>query len=131
MSVPMSNRGLALAAMFVGLTVFPPAWADTAGSGGVAWHHEMRARAMSDMARIMDEMAKRMEAGKLDVSEHKRMSTRMIRMSEMMRLMSEWETNPAMVEPGDKESMMRMRREMDEMLREMAASATSPGRAVR
>jgi hypothetical protein len=47
------------------------------------------------------------------------MTRRMTRMSEMMRLMGDWEANPAMGQAETKEPMVRMRREIDQMLREM------------
>jgi hypothetical protein len=86
---------------------------------GVAWHHQMRARAMNDMARIMGEMANRMSRAGLAAEERKGMAQRMTRMSEMMRLMGDWEANPAMGQAETKEPMIRMRREIDQMLREM------------
>ena len=111
-------------ALALGLLMSMPFAVDAEVSGaaaqdGVQWHHGMRARAMSDMARIMGEMSTRMSRATLQPGEREAMVRRMKRMSEMMRLMSDWEADPRMGQAEMKEPMIRMRREMDQMLQEM------------
>ena len=91
----------------------------TASGDGVAWHHEMQARILRDMSEVMAKMAQRMARGPLERDEAARMSARMGRMDQMMRLLEQWELDPQMRGPQTRESLASMRREMQRMSREM------------
>lgn len=80
-------------------------------------HHAM-AGIMKEMVVQMDLMRSEMGQGHPTAESRKRMAADMERMSSMMRRMSGWADRPAMSEP-------EMRRQFDEMQREMAEMSAS------
>ena len=91
----------------------------TASGDGVAWHHELQARVLRDMSRVMSRMAQRMAGGGLAPTEASEMSARMRRMGEMMLLLEQWQRDPRMRGPQTAETLESMRGEMQRMSREM------------
>lgn len=89
-----------------------------------SWHHQRMYQVMKDMAGEISKMAEQMSRGTLAPEQHKQMAQRMAFMSTMMRRMSWLEGRPAMKEAEWQKQMDRMRKQMDEMMRD---SKVTPG----
>ena len=78
----------------------------------------MQYQIMKDMTDEMNRMTEQMSHGEPTPEERQQMTKRMGAMSAMMRRMSGLGSRPAMNEAGQQKQMDRMRKQMDEMMRE-------------
>ena len=88
-------------------------------------HHQRITEIMKDMTQAMGNMSERMSHGPLTPEQSKQMSRQMERMSKMMRMMSGLESRPAMKDLESQKQMGLMRKQMDEMMRDMSMGPTT------
>ena len=116
-------------ALFVSAGIFldTPALAQTpavtAQQSTMNPHHQRIDDMMKDMTQAMVKMTEQMSHRPLSPEQTKRMALQMERMSKMMRMMSGLESRPAMKNPESQRQMSQMRKQMDEMMRDMPADA--------
>ena len=128
MSMKIAVSTLAIFAS-VGMLLVTPASAQSPMSTGqqptMNQHHQRHTDMMKDMTQVMGSMTEQMSHGPLTPEQTKQMTQRMERMSKLMRLMSGLEYRPAMKDPESQKQMGLMRKQMDEMMRDMSMGPTT------
>ena len=118
-AVPMTALILCLG-MFTAASMSAQPTAGVAGQAGVSEHHQRMGDMMKDMSQEMNNMTELMSRGDLTPEQRKQMSLRMERMSKLMHRMSGLQDRPAMKGPEFQKQMDLMRKQMDEMKRDVS-----------